>query len=223
MTEIVTYTRHDDYDVIKMDDAKANAFSFEMIKQVNAALDKAEEDGVVVVFTGRDGKFCAGFDLDTMMAGGEGKEQLLKEGFKVSYRLLNFPRPVLLACSGHALAMGGILLLSADYRIAEDVPAKLGLNEIAIGVEMPQYGVDLVRERVALPHQIPALANSMLYSPSDAVASGFLDKVVAEGALMEEARKLASLLSKIDMNAHAAAKRALRHDFLQKYSELGEL
>ena len=220
---MVTYTRHDNFSVIKMDDGKVNAFSFEMIKQVNKALDKADEDGVVVIFTGRDGKFCAGFDLKTMMAGGGGRERFLKEGFEMSYRLMNFARPVILACSGHALAMGAILLLSSDYRLCEDIPYKLGLNEIAIGLEMPEYGVDLVRERVALPHQIPALANSVVYTPKEAVAAGFLDKVVAEGTLLEEAEKIATMVSKIDMKAHVMAKRALRRDFLNKNIEFRSL
>jgi len=218
---MVTYTRHDTFGIIKMDDGKANAFSFEMIKQVNAALDKAEEDGVVVIFTGRDGKFCAGFDLETMMGGGADRERLLIEGFKVSYRLMNYARPVILACSGHALALGAVLLLSCDYRLSEDNKSKLGLNEIAIGVEMPPYGVDLVRERVALPHQIPALANSVLYAPNDAVAAGFIDKIVPEGSLMEQAEQLAEMVSKIDMKAHVAAKRGLRSDFLNKHKAYG--
>jgi enoyl-CoA hydratase len=222
MTEIVTYTRHDQYAVIKMDDGKANAFSFEMIRQVNEALDQAEKDGLVVIFTGREGKFCAGFDLTVMRAGGPERERLLKEGFKVSYRLMNWARPVILACSGHALALGGVLLLSCDIRIAEDNDAKLGLNEIAIGVEMPEYGVDLVRERVALPHQIPALANSMLYRPADAVSAGFIDIVVEAGSLMEKAKEFAGNVSQIDMNAHATAKHALRQKFLQKHQEYGE-
>ncbi|WP_417789709.1 crotonase/enoyl-CoA hydratase family protein [Terasakiella pusilla] len=221
MTKIATYTRQENFGLITLDDGKANAFSFEMIKQVNDALDEAEKDGLVLVLTGRDGKFCAGFDLDTMKAGGEGKDRLMKEGFALSYRLMNWATPVLLASTGHALAYGAILLLSCDYRIAEDTNAKLGLNEIAIGVTMPAYGIDLVRDRLALPHQIPALACSVLYSPKEAVNAGYLDKVVAEGTLMEEAAKLAGMLSQIDMTAHAQAKRDLRRAFLDTHKALG--
>lgn len=221
MTKIATYTRQDNFGLITLDDGKANAFSFDMINQVNDALDEAEKDGLVLVLTGREGKFCAGFELDTMKAGGEGKERLLTEGFALSYRLMNWATPVLLASTGHALAYGAVLLLSSDYRISEDTNAKLGLNEIAIGVAMPEYGVDLVRERIAQPHQIPALANSVLYSPKEAVNAGYLDKLVAEGTLMEEAAKLAGLLSQIDMKAHAQAKRDLRRSFLDKHKDVG--
>lgn len=219
MSELVTYTLNDNVAVIKMDDGKANAVSFDLVTALNSALDQAEADKAVVVFTGREGKFCAGFDLETMKAGGEAKDRLMAEGFKLAYRLLNFPYPVLIANSGHALAMGGILLLAADYRISENTKSKIGLNEIAIGVEMPPFGVDVVKNRVAVPYQIPSLANSVLYGPEDALKAGYLDEICADGTLMDHALKLAGMLSGIDMDAHAKAKRALRADLLAKYKD----
>lgn len=220
MSTIVQHKIDGDIGIITMDDGKVNAFSFEMIKQVNEALDHLESQVKAIILTGREGKFCGGFDLQTMKAGGDGKERLLKEGFQLSYRLMDMAVPVVIACNGHALAYGAVLLLSGDYRIGKNGDYKLGLNEIAIGVEMPQYGVDLVRERVAQPYQIPAMANSILYTPSEAVCAGFLDTVEENEDVVACAHKVASQLSQLDLTAHAKAKRALRHNFLQNYKNL---
>ncbi len=218
MTQPVSYQRFDTHGVITLDDSKANAFSFEMIKALNACLDEAEKDAKVIVLAGREGKFCAGFDLATMKGEDiQAKERLLDQGFCISYRLMNSTRPVIAACTGHALAMGAVLLLSCDYRVGVKGNAKLGLNEIAIGVEMPEYGVDIVQERIARPYQVPALANAVLYGPTDAVSAGFLDEEVEADKLMERTEQIAAALSQIDMNAHVNVKRALRANFLAKY------
>ncbi|NVK18339.1 MAG: crotonase/enoyl-CoA hydratase family protein [Methylocystaceae bacterium] len=217
MSTAVSYEIHGDVCVITMDDGKVNAFSFDMVKQVNDVLDAVEKTAKAIVLTGRKDKFCGGFDLKTMQAGGEGKERLLLEGFQLSYRLLNMPVPVILACNGHALAYGGILLLSCDYRIGQQGSYKLGLNEIAIGVEMPTFGIDLAKSRLSVAYQIPAVANSVLYDPNEAKLAGFLDAVVDGTDVVETAIKAATDLAQIDLNAHAKAKRDLRSDFLKKH------
>lgn len=217
MPDIVTYKRDGDIAIITLNDGKANAFTFDMIAEVDKALDKAEQETKAVIITGRAGIFCGGFDLKTMMDGGAGREKILLEGFTLSYKIMNFPHPIVIASTGHALAYGGVLLLSADYRICSDGSFKIGLNEIAIGLVMPEYGVDLVRDRIALSHQIPALANSILYDPQHAIAAGFIDEVVPAEETLNRAKEVATQLTKLDMHAHAETKRALRRDFLQKH------
>ncbi|WP_419799517.1 MAG: crotonase/enoyl-CoA hydratase family protein [Terasakiella sp.] len=220
MSQIVTFEQQDKIGVIKMDDGKANAMSFEMAAQMNAALDEAEKNSDAIVLEGGAKCFCAGFDLETMKAGGPDRDRLLKTGFALSYRLLNAGRPVIAKSAGHALAMGAILLLSCDYRIGVNGSAKIGLNEIAIGVEMPGYGVDLVLDRLAKPAQIPALANSVIYTPDQAVQVGFLDEAVEADALNSRVNDVAGYLASLNMPAHQKAKRALRADFLAKYEEM---
>lgn len=217
MSKIVTLTQQGPVATITMDDGKANAMSFDMAAQLNTALDEAEKNADAIVLAGGAKCFCAGFDLEVMKAGGEGRDRLMQDGFALSYRLLNCERPVVAACSGHALAMGAILLLSCDYRIGAQTGAKIGLNEIAIGVDMPQYGVDLVRDRLALPAQIPALANAVIYTPEQAAAVGFLDETVAGDGFEKRLSDVTSYFATLDKPAHIKAKRALRADFLAKH------
>jgi len=217
MSKIVTLTQHGPVATLTMDDGKANAMSFELAAQLNEALDEAEKNADAIVLAGGAKCFCAGFDLEVMKAGGEGRDRLMQDGFALSYRLLTCERPVVAACGGHALAMGAILLLSCDYRIGAQTGAKIGLNEIAIGVEMPQYGLDLVRDRLALPAQIPALANAVIYTPEQAVNAGFLDETVADDAFEKRLGDVTSYLATLDKSAHIKAKRGLRAQFLAKH------
>ena len=116
MSGLVTYELRDSIATIVMDDGKVNALSLEMLGAVNGALDRAVSDAAVVVLTGREGIFSAGFDLKVLRGGGADAGAMLLGGFELAVRLLAFPTPVVVACTGHAVAMGVFLLLSGDYR-----------------------------------------------------------------------------------------------------------
>src|SRR5262245_28024313 len=106
MRTLVTYDLSDSIATITLDDGKRNALSLDVFSQLAAALDRAEADRAVVVLTGREGVFSAGFDLRTLGAGGAGASTLVLTGFELAARILAFPTPVVVACTGHALAMG---------------------------------------------------------------------------------------------------------------------
>lgn len=169
MTALLSIARENDYTLITMDDGKANALGFDMLAQLEAALDEAEAAGKVVVIAGRRGKFSAGFDLNVMGQGGDGMLQLLRDGAAMSRRLLNFPMPVVLAVSGHALAMGALMLLSADYRVGMHGTYKIGLNEVAIGMTLPYFGIELARARLAQTHVGAAVTLAKVYDAEGAM------------------------------------------------------
>ena len=206
MTVLVEYSLEDKYSLIRMDDGKANALGFDMLEQLGNVLDQAAKAGKVVIVCGRPGRFSAGFDLSVMTAGGDNTVRLLKNGADISRRFLEFPAPVVLAVSGHALAMGALLLLSADYRIGVQGSYKIGLNEVAIGMTLPYFGVALARERLSPAHLRAAVNLSWIYDPNGAVAAGFLDEAVDEAQLLPRAIVLAEQLSGLDMKAYRQTK-----------------
>lgn len=210
MTELASFSEEPNYCLIRMDDGKANALSFDMLAQINGALDQAERTGKVVILAGRPGKFSAGFDLAVMGAGGDAMVDLLQQGANVSRRLLKFPTPVVLAVSGHALAMGALLLLSADYRIGTQGNYKIGLNEVAIGMTLPYFGVELAKDRLLKTHLSAAVGLAQVYDPDTAVTAGYLDEAVAEDELLPRAISLAEQLSALDMQAHLNTKNRVR-------------
>ncbi len=215
MSEIVTYKLEHPICTITLDDGKVKCLSPQMLGEINAALDRAEEDGVAVVLAGRKGKFSAGFDLAVLAKGGSDAVDMLIDGFRLAERLLSFPMPVVIACTGHALAMGSFLLLSADYRIGAEGAHKIGANEVAIGMTMPRFGVEIARQRLAPAHFHRAVICAEIYSPRSAVEAGFLDQVVPEDELMAAARDKATALTGLSMPAHTATKLRARAEALQ--------
>ena len=215
MSDVVTYQFNDSIATITMDDGKVNALSLQMFSELNAAFDRAKADGAVVVFTGREGKFSAGFDLGELGAGGPDAAALLRSGFELAERILSFATPVVIACNGHAIAMGVFLLLSGDYRIGVDGPYKINANEVALGMTMPRTAVEICRQRLAPAHFNRAIILAEPYSPADAVGAGFLDRVVEASELQEIARNTATQLAKLNMAAHAASKLRARESALK--------
>ncbi len=219
MSDFVAYKLEHPICTITLDDGKVNCLSPQMLAEVNAALDRAEKDRAAVVLTGRKGKFSAGFDLTVIGRGGSDAVDMLINGFRLAERLLSFPMPVVIACTGHAIAMGSFLLLSADYRIGADGAHKIGANEVAIGMTMPRFGVEICRQRLAPAHFHRAVISAEIYSPAGAVEAGFLDRVVPEDELIAAARDKATALAKLNMPAHTATKLRARDKALQAVRE----
>lgn len=188
--------------VARIDDGKANAITHDIIKSLHAALDQAEKDDSIgaVAIIGRPGKFSAGFDLSVMQSSMENARDLLKAGGELGLRIYLFPKPVVLGCTGHALAMGAILLLAADARVGADGPSKIGMNEVAIGMPVPKFAVELGRDRLSKDAFVPAVAHATIYDPQGAVSAGYLDFVVepesVEPAAIAHAQQLAETLKR---------------------------
>ena len=177
MAELASYELEGRIATIAMDDGKVNAFSIEMLKAVMAALDRAEQDEAVVVLTGREKYFSAGFDLKVFTrAPGRDRRDADPRARGSRERLLSFPTPVLVACNGHAIAAGTFPALAADLRIGVEGPYKLGLNEVKIGLTVPLYVVELARQRLTPRDFNRSLVTAAMYSPEEAVAAGLLDR-----------------------------------------------
>jgi enoyl-CoA hydratase len=211
----VEYELEDGVATVVMDDGKVNALSPGMLSELNAALDRAKSDRAAVVLTGRDGIFSAGFDLKVLRAGGPDAVGMLRSGFELAERLMSFESPVVIACSGHALAMGVFLVLSADFRIGALGDFRIGANEVAIGLVMPEFGVEMCRHMLSVPYFHRAVVNAEIFSPRDAVAAGFLDDVVQPGDLRGAAREVASALGALDRATHTATKLRARSKALE--------
>ena len=196
--------------VVRMDDGKANAISFAMLDALGAALDAAEKEARGVVLLGRPGRFSGGFDLAVMNGGGEAVVRLVSAGGRLALRLYELPLPVVIGCTGHALAMGAVLLCAADLRIGAAGSSKIGLNEVAIGLTLPVFASELARERLSKRHLQRATALAEIYDPAGAVDAGFLDRAVPPEQVEAAALEAAASLAALPAQAHALTKRALR-------------
>ncbi len=208
----VRHTLDDAIALIELDDGKVNVLTHEVIAALGEALDASEQAGVrAVVLAGRTGCFSAGFDLAVIREGPRSAVELLLAGGDLAIRLFSFPAPVVLAVTGHALAMGAVLCCSADVRIGADGDFKLGLNEVAIGIPVPEVAVELARERLSHRHWVRAVCQAEIYSPSTAVEAGYLDRVVPAESVVEEAVAAArALAAALDPTAYRTTKLWLR-------------
>jgi enoyl-CoA hydratase len=216
---LLSYERSGAVATITMDDGKVNCLSPAMLHDLDLAFDRAASDDVMVVLTGRPGQFSAGFDLAVLRPDGEPAHRMVRQGFELAERLLSHSKPVVVACSGHAVGMGAFLLLSADVRIGAEGHFKITAPEVAIGLTMPQAALVLCRDRLTPPAFNRAVLVSEVYSPVTAVAAGFLDRVVPGPDLLAAARETADALGRLDLAAHAATKARARRGLLAALRE----
>lgn len=215
MSEAVRYSCQGSVAVVTIDDGRANAFSHEVLDALDAALEAAAGEASAVVVGGRPGRFSAGFDLAVMKAGPKPCRDLVEKGARLMLKAYEYPRPIVTACSGHALAAGAVWLLATDWRIGADVDAKIGLNEVAIGMALPIFAVELARDRLATRHLLDAVAHARIFSPRQAVDAGYLDEVVAAESLAAAALAKAEALAALPDPAYRVTKRSLRRATLR--------
>jgi enoyl-CoA hydratase/carnithine racemase len=207
MSELATYELDGRIATIAMDDGKVNVFSIPMLRALHAAFDQAERDEAVVVLRGRESYFSAGFDLK-VFGGGDVEQviEMLNLGATLAERVLSFKTPVVIESTGHTVAAGAFLLLAADLRVGTDGPFRIGLNEVKIGLTVPWFVIELARQRLHPAHFSRAVIAANMYSPHDAVAAGFLDRVVSAQELRETSLHEAAQLAELNAAAHAATK-----------------
>jgi enoyl-CoA hydratase len=195
MTDLVRYDARDAIALITLDDGKANAVSPALVDALNAALDRAEREAQAVVVSGRPGRFSAGFDLAVMTGGMDAMRALVQAGAEVALRMYGFPRPLVMACTGHALAAGAVFLCSADLRIGAAGPFKIGLNEVAIRLPLPVFAMELARARLTPRWFTRSVTQAHIFDPAGACEAGYLDEVVAADAVLDTALQRAGQLA----------------------------
>lgn len=204
----VTTTIEDGVAVVTLDDGKMNAVSHEVLDGLHAALDRASADAGAVCIRGNDRALSAGFDLKVMGAGGTSAETLVREGAQLLMRLFVHPQPTVVAVTGHALAAGALLVLACDTRLAVDRDVKIGLNEVAIGLPLPMFALELATARLSKRALTQATVQAEIYDPAGALAAGYVDAVEASpvARALDEARRLAAL----PRGAYGRTKEAMR-------------
>ncbi|MEY2421008.1 MAG: enoyl-CoA hydratase [Acidimicrobiaceae bacterium] len=204
----VSFERDGAVAVISIDDGKANALSPDVLSAIAEALDKAEADGAAaVLLEGRPGRFSAGFDLSIMTSGAEPMRALVTQGAELLLRIFTYPAPVIAACTGHALAAGALVLLVSDVRVGAEGEFKIGLNEVAIGMGLPIFGVEFARYRMP-PSAFDSALLGEVFDPRAAVSAGYLDRT--SDNVIDDARATAQRLSALRTGAVSHTKHLAR-------------
>jgi enoyl-CoA hydratase len=207
---LLSYELSDSIATITMDDGKANVMSGAMLAALGDAFDQAERDASVVVLTGKRGLFSGGYDMAMFASTQAEIARVIRAGGELVYRILSFPKPVLIACTGHAIAQGAFILLAGDVRIGVSGDRKIGLNEVALGLTIPFYGIEVARQRLTPAWFNHACVTAALYDPETARTAGFLDQLVAPDELAAATALEAKRLASLNAGAHAAVKLRVR-------------
>ncbi len=196
--------------VARLDDGGPNVIGFTAVDGLNSAIDRAIEAELPLVVVGREGMFSAGFDLKVFDQGVEEFAGLVMQGAELLHRMVAAPVPVVIAASGHAVAMGALLLLAADYRVGVDGRFKIGLNEVSIGMTLPNFALTLAENRLSKRHFLRATTLAEMHRPAAACDVGYLDEVVAVDAHPAAALLKAESFSKLSRGAFAGTKARAR-------------
>lgn len=206
-----TVSIENDIALVTLDDGKANAISLDLLAAANTALDEAEAKAKVIVLAGRPERFSAGFDLKFLAtADPVNRAKLVNGGGRLALRLFTSEKPIVIACTGHAIAMGAFLLLGGDTRIGARGAYKIGANETVNNMTLPPFGVELPRARLNPMYLTEALAQARLYTPDEAVPVGWLDRVVEPGEVIGAALAEAARLLPLANDAYGRNKRLAR-------------
>jgi len=216
MTDFAKCTIENGIALITLDDGKANAFSFDMMAAATAALDEAEANADVIVLTGRPGVMCAGFDLKVMQNDPDKVPEMVGKGGEFLIRVFSSKKPIIIASPGHGIAAGGLLMLAADYRIGVAGDSRYGLNESAIGMVLPPFGLDLAVFKINNKYLDTCFVGASLIDPETAVKASFLDEVVDADNLMDRAMEKAQEMQKLDGKAYAGNKKLIRGALTEK-------
>jgi enoyl-CoA hydratase len=194
-----------------MDDGKVNAVNDGLLDELEPALEQAQAQSQAVVLSGRDGVFSGGFDLGVLGGGGPRAAALVERGGRLAERLYTSPVPVVAACTGHAVALGAVLLLATDVRVGARGAYSVGLNEVAIGIPIPAGLASLARDRLTPRHLTQAVLLARMWTPDEAVEVGFLDEAVEPADVLSRAVAVArDLAGRLQPDAYRATQQALR-------------
>ena len=216
---LVSIKTEDNVSIITMDDGKANVFSPTMIAEFNSLLDQVPTNKGSLLIHGRPGMFSAGFDLKVMMSGPEPAVRMVQSGFTMLKRVFSFPRPVVAACSGHAIALGAFLLCSSDHRIGAKGEYKVGANELRNNMIVPTPLLEIAKFKLNKSHKQRAILNAEMYSIEDAVEPGYLDEVVDADKVFEIALAKAKDLAVLAHPQYNETKKLDQADVIQNISD----
>jgi len=208
--------------VLRMRHGKANAMDAALCEELVAALRAAGEDASgAVVLTGTGGIFSAGVDLLQLRDGGEAYLRLFLPALSASLRdLFFFPKPVVAAVNGHAIAGGCILVCACDYRVMARGKGRVGVPELQVGIPFPAVALEIVRFAIPAQRFQEVVYLGRTYDVDAAHACGLVDELVDADACLDRAIAMAETFAAAPAEAVRSTKRQMRQrvrDFLDRH------
>jgi len=215
-----TFEIRDGVAQLQLDDGKVNVMSTPMLNAISEGLKQAAAAKMPALLTGRPGIFSAGFDMGTFARGIDPSREMVQAGIDLILQILSQPYPVMTMCTGHAFPMGAFLMLSADIRFGLDGDFRIGMNETAININMPDFALALAEERLT-PAGRAGIPTARLFSPREAQSAGYLDHVGTEEEMQDALSATLSGFGKLNLEYFASAKKRLNEKLIRKVRGVG--
>ena len=205
--------------ILRMEHGKVNAMDTEFMAGMSKELSDLESAPIsAVIITGMGKVFSAGVDLFRVLDGGRNYLEVFLPALTETFvKLFTFPKPVVAAVNGHALAGGCILVCACDYRIMADGSGTIGVPELHVGVPFPTIAIEIMR--FVLPNnylQEIAFAGKN-YSVREALQHGLIDEITDAGTLQDRALDFTKTLLNIPSGMFGLAKRQLRQVVMDRF------
>jgi enoyl-CoA hydratase len=209
MADLVEVVRAGELAIVRMQGGKANALGAAMLDALRRAFDQVEaSDAAGVVVTGTGNAFCAGLALPELIALDRPAMAAHIATFEaVMRRILTCRLATVAAINGHAIAGGCVIALMCDVRIMAATTAKIGLNEVQLGIGLPALVIEPLRIRVPA-HAVAIALAGRLHDPDTAAAIGLIDAVTDPTSLADAACTRAAELARSPV-AYAQIKAAI--------------
>jgi enoyl-CoA hydratase len=202
---------------------KASALDVELLEALLCELDAVADEVQAVVLTGTGSIFCAGVDLFRITDGGpEYVSRFLPLLSRFVRALFAFPKPIVAAVNGHAIAGGCIIVLACDFRIMVEGDARIGVPELLVGVPFPAAPIEVVRFAVPRDKAQALVYTGRTVQPREAIEAGLIDEVVAADQLSPRALEVARQLALIPTRAFTLTKEYLRAEALGRIDAASE-
>jgi enoyl-CoA hydratase len=201
---------------LRLAHGKASAMDLELCEGLRNELESVAKSGEAkaVILTGTGSIFSAGVDLPRLInSGGDYVQRFVESLDAVLRALFLFPRPLVAAVNGHAIAGGAIMAFACDYRLM--TAGRIGVPEALVGVPFPALALEIVRFAIPPQHLQPMIYLAKTIEAGAAREIGIIDEVVATDFLLMRATAVATQLGEIPAEAFALTKRQLREPFLQ--------
>lgn len=220
---MIEVTQSGNVAIFKMIHGKANALDLEFCEAIAQRLEGLRTSSArAVVITGQGRIFSAGVDLVRLLAGGpEYVRAFLPVLGKAVEALFFFPKPLIAAINGHAIAGGCVLACTADRRIMARGSGRVGVPELLVGVPFPFIALETMRLGTAPQHFQEIMYGGSTFPPEDAMSRGLLDEIVEPQELMDRALAAAESLAALVPDAFTLTKRLIRQPVLKRLQEDG--
>ena len=199
--------------VLTLKRGKVNAFNGPFVEDFRMALDELAEDESVraLVLTGHGGFFSFGLDVPELYdLSREDFARFLHAFTDVYARIYIYPKPVVAALNGHAIAGGCMIATACDRRLMAEGKGRIGLNEITFGSTVFAGSVEILRACVGQRNAEEVLTSGSMFGTRRALELGLVDRIVDPGDLMSAAVEEAGALASGDRTAFMSMRRLLR-------------